>query len=314
VSELLARQEALNARHGKLVAPETSPDEAGVQIETPSIETPGDDKPQAMLDATAEPLSYASTGALRIWPAQRGETPESAADRADRNFVSINRSLQAVEADQLRKLDTMATSAYQETAALDDALQTAGVNVEDDYGKADVGGPLIPIDPTSMFDTRVKELDEALDRLDSLKASARALPFANPAPGRSISSRFGVRTDPLLGTPAMHSGMDFRAPIGTPILATGYGTVTEAGWNGGYGQMVEVKHANGYSSRFAHMSAIHVSVGDRVKSGDLLGEVGSTGRSTGPHMHYEVRRNGLAVDPSAFVKAGERIKRYLARL
>jgi len=313
VSELLSRQSALNERHGQLapVAAQPEAQQEAPGIETPSIETPGQDKPQAMIDMDGTSLALASV--MPLLSASAGETQETAADRADRNFVAINKSLQAVEADQLHKLDTMATSAYQEESALGDALRTAGVNVEDDYGKADVGGPLVPIDPAGMFDTKVKELDEVLDRVGTLKQEARALPFANPAPGRSVSSRFGVRTDPLLGTPALHAGMDFRAPTGTPILATGYGTVVEAGWNGGYGQMVEVKHANGFTTRFGHMSAIHVSVGEAVKPGDVLGEVGSTGRSTGPHMHYEVRRNGQAIDPSDFLAAGKRIQRYLAR-
>ncbi|MGC4023962.1 MAG: M23 family metallopeptidase [Mesorhizobium sp.] len=309
VSELLSRQNALNSRHGQ--AEPTAAQSETPGIETPSIESPGGDKPQAMIDTDGVPLKLASV--MPLLPATDGETPDSAADRADRNFVAINKSLQAVEADQLRKLDNMSTSAYQQASALGDALRTAGVTVEDDYGKDDVGGPLVPLDQAGMFDAKVKELDEVLDHVSTLKQEAIALPFSNPAPGRSVSSRFGVRTDPLLGTPAMHSGMDFRAPTGTPILATGYGTVIEAGWNGGYGQMVEVKHANGFTTRFAHMSAIHVSVGDKVKPGDVLGEVGSTGRSTGPHMHYEVRRNGQAIDPADFLAAGKRIERYLAR-
>ncbi|MCO5066132.1 MAG: peptidoglycan DD-metalloendopeptidase family protein [Rhizobiaceae bacterium] len=310
VSELMARQEALNARHGKIgeTISEAAVEQDSPAIETPSIETPGMDKPQAMLDSGGQPLAYGSMGAQPFLSASNDET---AADRADRNFVAIHKSLEAVEADQLRKLDTMATNAYRESSVLGDALRTAGVDIEDDYGKADVGGPLVPLDQAGIFDSKVKELDEALDRLGGLKQEARALPFANPAPGRSVSSRFGVRTDPLLGTPAMHSGMDFRAPSGTPILATGYGTVTEAGWNGGYGQMVEIKHANGFATRFGHMSAIHVTVGEQVKPGDVLGEVGSTGRSTGPHMHYEIRRNGVAIDPADFLAAGKRIEHYL---
>ncbi|WP_425373317.1 M23 family metallopeptidase [Mesorhizobium denitrificans] len=316
VTELLSRQSALSARHGKVTpAPAEQPDAQGSDaqdIETPSIETPGQDKPQAMIDTDDASLKLASV--MPLLSQSDGETSDSAADRADRNFVAINKSLQAVEADQIHKLDAMATSAYREASALGDALRTAGVNVEEDYGKDDVGGPLVPLDQAGMFDAKVKELDEVLEHVSTLKQEAGAMPFSNPAPGRSVSSRFGVRTDPLLGTPAMHSGMDFRAPTGTPILATGYGTVVEAGWNGGYGQMVEVKHANGFTTRFGHMSAIHVSVGDEVKPGDVLGEVGSTGRSTGPHMHYEVRRNGQAIDPSDFLAAGKRIQRYLAQL
>mgnify|MGYP000921828715 CR=1 FL=1 len=314
VSELMARQDALNARHGRLAPLADEPaTESDAKPDAEDAAAPGMDKPQAMLEEKDRPLAYASMGALPLWPAKPDETPDSAADRADRNFVTINRSLAAVEADQLKKLDGMASSAYQQTSALGDALRTAGIDVDDESDGSDMGGPLIPLDQAGMFDSKVKELDEALGRLDTLKQEARALPFANPAPGRSVSSPFGVRTDPLLGTPAMHSGMDFRAPSGTPILATGYGTVVSAGWSCGYGQMVEVKHANGFSTRFGHMSVIDVAVGDQVKPGDVLGEVGSTGRSTGPHMHYEVRRNGLAVDPSDFLAAGKRIEHLFAK-
>lgn len=303
VTELLSRQSALNERHGEISPVAESNGDPGQDEPTAEV------KPQAMLNSNGAGAALASV--LPLMAKAEGDSPETAADRADRSFVAINKSLEAVEAEQLRKLDRMTTSAYQEASALGDALKAAGLTMEDDYGKADVGGPLIPLDQGSLFDSKVKELDEVLDQLGTLKQEARALPFANPAPGRSVSSRFGVRTDPLLGTPAMHAGMDFRAPTGTPILATGYGTVTEAGWNGGYGQMVEIKHGNGFTSRFAHMSAIHVKVGDAVKPGDVLGEVGSTGRSTGPHMHYEIRRNGLAVDPSGFLAAGKGIERYL---
>lgn len=316
VTELLSRQEELNKRHKKLgIEPaEASANPVEPQIDTPSIQTPETEKPQAMLDAGEQPLAYASISPFAFWSNRTAVSPQTAEDRASRNLMEINKSLQSVEADQFRKLVAMENSAYQGTAALGDALREAGIRVEDDNENADVGGPLIPLDQAGLFDARVRELDETLIRLDTLKSEARALPFANPAPGHSVSSRFGVRTDPMLGTPAMHSGMDFRAPSGAPILASGYGTVTDAGWNGGYGQMVEVKHANGFSSRFAHMSAIYVNVGDKVKPGDVLGAVGSTGRSTGPHIHYEIRRNGLAIDPSDFLAAGKRIERYLSQL
>src|SRR5262249_42700654 len=122
---------------------------------------------------------------------------------------------------------------------------------------------------------------------------------------------FGVRHDPLIGIPAMHAGLDFRAPSGSPALATAPGTVVTAGWNGGYGRMVEIDHGNGFSTRYAHLSKIHVKVGQKVATGDTVGDVGSTGRSTGPHLHYEIRRNGDIVDPVGFLKAGSKLKQLL---
>lgn len=161
------------------------------------------------------------------------------------------------------------------------------------------------------FDSKVKELDEALDTLDRIKTQARKLPLANPAPGYSISSSFGARKDPLIGTPALHSGMDFRAPYGSQARATASGVVTKAGWNGGYGRMVEIDHGGGFVTRYAHLSKVLVAPDQKVVAGDEIGEVGSSGRSTGPHLHYEVRRGGDAIDPLRFIKAGKKLGQYL---
>jgi len=173
-----------------------------------------------------------------------------------------------------------------------------------------VGGPLV-IDPSAMFDTNVKELDEALDALDNLKREARRLPLANPAPGHVVTSPFGVRTDPLLGTAALHSGMDFRAATGMPARVTAPGVVTKAGWNGGYGRMVEVDHGQGFTTRYGHLSKILVSVGQKLAAGDVIGQTGSSGRSTGPHLHYEIRRNGEALNPLRFLTVGKKVEKYL---
>jgi murein DD-endopeptidase MepM/ murein hydrolase activator NlpD len=162
-----------------------------------------------------------------------------------------------------------------------------------------------------MFDSKVKELDEALDTLDHLKKEARQLPLANPAPGHSVTSPFGVRTDPILGTAALHSGMDFRAPIGMDAKVTAPGVVTKAGWNGGYGRMVEVDHGNGFATRYGHLSEIDVTVGEKLDAGAVIGKTGSSGRSTGPHLHYEVRHNGEAIDPLRFLTVGKKVAQYL---
>jgi murein DD-endopeptidase MepM/ murein hydrolase activator NlpD len=105
----------------------------------------------------------------------------------------------------------------------------------------------------------------------------------------------------------MHTGLDFRAAMGDPVRATANGKVVSAGWGGGYGRMVEIDHGNGLSTRYGHLSAINVSVGQSVKIGQVVGEVGSTGRSTGPHLHYETRIDGEAVDPQKFLRAGMRL-------
>lgn len=144
-----------------------------------------------------------------------------------------------------------------------------------------------------------------------MRGLATALPFANPAPDKAITSRFGNRTDPFLGRLAMHSGVDFRFGSGERIPCTGSGVVTAAGYSGGYGNMVEVDHGNGISTRYGHMQRVLVKVGDKVEPGDTVGLAGSTGRSTGTHLHYEVRRNGEALDPMYFLNAGKKLNAYL---
>lgn len=109
----------------------------------------------------------------------------------------------------------------------------------------------------------------------------------------------------------MHAGIDFRGRTGTPIQSTGAGRVVRAGWAGGYGRLVEIDHGGGWTTRYAHMSRIDVKVGQTLSTGDNIGAIGSTGRSTGPHLHYEIRKDGKATDPIRFLRAGNRIAELL---
>jgi len=122
-----------------------------------------------------------------------------------------------------------------------------------------------------------------------------------------LRSGFGVRIDPFLGRPAMHTGLDLHGETGDAVHATADGTVTAAGWSGGYGRMVDIDHGNGLSTRYGHLSSIDVRVGQSVKTGQIIGKVGSPGRSTGPHLHYETRLRGAATDPQKFLRAGQRL-------
>jgi murein DD-endopeptidase MepM/ murein hydrolase activator NlpD len=325
VGELLDRQAQLTQRHGRLgsilqraeadVHPEALPDTAPAPVQKPDN--------RAEIDAdTALPVQQASLASLgandtqpfSLWSTRGSTQPgESSADRADKLFVSINQSLRTIENEQLTRISTLADAAYENADTIAEALQAADLPVDSNFGKeeTDVGGPLIPLNSATMFDTKVKELDEALDTLDNVKKEARRLPLSNPAPGHAVTSPFGVRTDPLLGTAALHSGMDFRAPVGMQAKVTAPGTVVRAGWAGGYGRMVEVDHGNGFSTRYGHLSKILVSVGQKVSAGDEIGETGSSGRSTGPHLHYEVRHNGEAVNPLRFLAVGKSIEKLL---
>ncbi len=318
VGELLERQGKLTQRHGRIdsLLDGTDNEIAGTPTDTPeSAEKPD---LRAGLDfnlsASGPSVSVASAASspFSIWPTRGTTEPgESTADRADRLFVAINQSLHSIEAEQMDRINAIAENAYQTVDAISDALETAGLKLDAGGGKTDMGGPLVPVDSPALFDTKVKELDEALDMLERVKAEARNLPIANPSPGVPVSSSFGVRADPILGMPAIHSGMDFRAPSGSKAYVTAEGTVVKAGWNGGYGRMVEVRHENGFTTRYAHLSRIEVTEGQKLQRGDVVGNVGSSGRSTGPHLHYEVRRNGTAMNPLRFLKIGKKVGQYL---
>ena len=122
---------------------------------------------------------------------------------------------------------------------------------------------------------------------------------AHPVPDARVSSNYGMRT--LLGTTRQHSGIDFSAPTGTAIYASGAGVVTKSGWGSGYGYYVEVDHSNGYKTRYAHASRLIAKVGDYVKAGDHIANVGCTGRCTGPHLHFEVVKNDKRQNPSTYL-------------
>ncbi|MGH6770362.1 MAG: M23 family metallopeptidase [Xanthobacteraceae bacterium] len=174
-----------------------------------------------------------------------------------------------------------------------------------------IGGPLIAARPrvdADPFEHHVYRVGIARAQLDRLTRTVATVPVRVPLmQPLELSSGFGVRLDPFIRAPAMHTGLDLRGNTGDPIRVTADGAVTTAGWNGGYGRMVEVDHGNGYVTRYGHMSAISVSVGQSVKAGQFIGKVGSTGRSTGPHLHYETRLNGEAIDPHKFLRAGNRL-------
>ena len=176
---------------------------------------------------------------------------------------------------------------------------------------AAVGGPFVPLTlrkDAGAFERQLYRIHVARANVERLTRTLGAVPVRKPIMGEiDLSSGFGVRSDPFLGRPAMHTGLDFRSSSGDPVRATANGTVESAGWSGGYGKMVEIDHGNGFATRYGHMSEIEVKVGQQIKIGQIIGRVGSTGRSTGPHLHYETRIDGDAVDPQKFLRAGLRL-------
>ncbi len=175
-----------------------------------------------------------------------------------------------------------------------------------------IGGPFI--DPVPGDDNPVSErvalIRHYSERLAKIVHEAKRLPLSLPMRSYTrISSRFGLRRDPFRRIPAMHAGIDFKAPYSAPILATAKGVVVKAGWEGAYGRLVEIRHLNGISTRYAHLSKILVKPGQRVRLGTRIGRLGNTGRSTGAHLHYETRINGRAINPARFWKARNALQR-----
>ena len=174
------------------------------------------------------------------------------------------------------------------------------------------GGPFVPVKPprpgASAFERQLYRVNVARAQIGQYTRTFTAVPVRKPVSGDvDMSSPFGVRLDPFLGRPAMHTGLDLRGDIGEPARATADGTVRIAGREGGYGNLVEIDHGNGFATRYGHLSEIAVKVGQKVRIGEIIGRIGSTGRSTGPHLHYETRVHGVAVDPQKFLRAGLRL-------
>lgn len=194
---------------------------------------------------------------------------------------------------------------------LDEMFRAAGMNPENlinqvRRGYSGTGGPLTPIqfstrggtpDPDTL---RANGILNAMDRINLYRIAAEKAPFSIPVKSNfRFTSGFGPRWG------RMHNGTDFAGPIGTPIYATADGVVTHAGWSSGYGRLIKIRHDFGIETRFAHLNTMDVTVGQRVSRGERIGAMGNSGRSTGPHLHYEVRVNGAPVNPMIYIRAGQ---------
>ncbi|RUS59105.1 M23 family peptidase [Pseudorhodobacter sp. E13] len=200
-------------------------------------------------------------------------------------------------------------------APLDKMFRSAGMSPDDllkavRRGYSGQGGPLTPFslstkgESLSNDEIRANAILQGLDRMNMYRLAAAKSPFAMPVKSAfRFTSGFGYRRDPKGAGTRMHNGTDFAASTGTPIYSTADGVVTYAGWNSGYGRHVKVQHEFGIETSYSHMSNIRVKVGQRVSRGDRIGDMGSSGRSTGTHLHYEVRIGGKPVNPMTFIKA-----------
>jgi murein DD-endopeptidase MepM/ murein hydrolase activator NlpD len=217
----------------------------------------------------------------------------------------VDRKQTAVLTDMEERLDTKARR-------IGSVLADLGINPTKAPAGRGVGGPFVPLKTprsgASAFDRQLYRINVARAEINQYTQTLVTVPVRKPVAGEvDMSSPFGMRLDPFLGRPAIHTGIDLRGETGEPAHATAAGRVSIAGREGGYGNMVEINHGNGLATRYGHLSEIDVKVGQFVHIGEVIGKIGSTGRSTGPHLHYETRINGEAVDPQKFLRAGVRL-------
>jgi murein DD-endopeptidase MepM/ murein hydrolase activator NlpD len=236
----------------------------------------------------------------------KGEAAETA-QKIGRAIPEATKLAQ-LEARQIAFAERMTQIALARSQKAESAIRQFGLNPAQLAREAadGMGGPFIPFfgkKQKPVRDPRFTRMLTALERMEALETALAGIPTSMPAAVGLMSSRFGYRSDPFNGSAAMHAGLDFKGPIGTPILAAADGKVTSAGWQGGYGKCIEITHANGLVTRYAHLSGFTVAVGQEVKRGVQIGRMGSTGRSTGPHLHFEVRINGSAINPLKFLEA-----------
>lgn len=202
---------------------------------------------------------------------------------------------------------------------LDKMFREAGMSPDDLIGAvregySGQGGPLTPISFStsgavpSPEELRANAILTGLDRMNMYRIAAFKLPFSMPVKDAvRYTSGFGNRRDPFNGSSRQHEGQDMAGAYGTPIYSTADGTVTYAGWENGYGRLIKIQHDFGVETRYGHLSGIRVEVGQRVSRGDRIGDMGNSGRSTGTHLHYEVRLGGTAVNPMTFIKAAKNV-------
>jgi murein DD-endopeptidase MepM/ murein hydrolase activator NlpD len=219
--------------------------------------------------------------------------------------------------DSRQALAALSDEASAKTDQIMGTLATIGIKPKlPSFDDTAEGGPLLPPiegpETPSLIDD-ANDVAAALQRFAAAKSAAALAPVHRPVASMTrISSTFGNRKDPFTGRLAFHSGNDFAAPQGTTVLSAGAGTVSFVGQISGYGNVVEVTHAGGLITRYGHLSAFLVKEGDVVSTGTPIARVGSTGRSTGPHLHFEVRRADNAVDPARYLNAGRVLQRIVA--
>ncbi|MDQ7260934.1 DUF5930 domain-containing protein [Paracoccus sp. PS-1] len=287
-------QEVVKARHQAEASDE---DGAAAPARTAEL--------QAALDILAGELKQAASA--------RSEAVQQAEDaRRLAEAVTLERDQIVARNDEI--LTQLEDAVSVSVKPLDDMFRSVGMNPDEILktvrrGYSGQGGPLNPVGYSSsgnaeitQGEAKANEILITLDQMNSYRIAVEKMPLAMPVQAAfRYTSPFGRRWG------RMHEGIDMAAPVGTPVYATGEGTVVFAGWQRGYGNLIKIQHELGTETRYGHLSKIRVKVGQKVSRGSQIGDMGNTGRSTGSHLHYEVRVNGRAVNPMSFIKAAQNV-------
>ena len=315
MSRLLAKAEDRNlgtsSKSGKVPVPQQSPNKNkpdNDNITTGSLSVP------AKLDIALLGSAFSIRGTNQSLTDSAlddtGSATEIAAIDATDPFADVSNAIVQIESNQMAEVSELREQLRTQSKEVGKILTSIGIKT-DPAPQFGIGGPLQEMSDVKDFDSHLLALETSLDYYDKLTAKLRAAPIGTPVNNPVVSSLFGTRIDPFTGRQAMHSGIDFKAKSGTTVLATGYGKVVKAGRHGGYGNMVEIEHENGLTTRYGHLKKVLVKKGQIVSTGQKVGKVGSTGRSTGPHLHYEVRKSDHAINPVKFLRAGRAAKQVL---
>ena len=308
----------LDAAEQRIDASQVEREELAKQVKTAGDEI-------AQLNAKISLLSGEQTGLVDELQLARGALQAAAGERARVNFernrlnervTTLSDQLELYAASQLDSINRLGESADLGIDVLERTLVVAGLDIPlmlervlGEYSELSegVGGPLVTLDdePGSETGEKLALVEQRLFRLQGLQGLMKHVPFAAPVDEIRLTSGFGRRRDPFNNRLAMHPGLDFASRKKIAVHVTAPGTVAFVGWNGGYGKVVEVDHGLGIRTRFAHLSRIFVKRGQNLEFREKVGLVGSTGRSTSTHLHYEVMVDGQQLDPANFLRAGQ---------